>query len=699
MIDPNALPGARLGRYEIQSLIGSGGMAIVYQGFDHTLQRLVAIKLLSQVAAAQPGLADRFQQEARLIARLHHPHIVQVYDFGEHNGITYMVEELLPGPTLAAQIKDQATRGGHFSREQVLTIAQHLASALDAAHKAGIIHRDVKPGNAIWNANGLLVLTDFGIARQMLSEAKHTQTGMVVGTPDYLSPEQAQGLPLTPASDIYALGVVLYEVLAGKVPFTGETPMRVVIGHIQTPPPPLLTMRPDLPPPVDAVIQRALSKEPTARYSSASELANALHQAWSAAPATIPLPVTNIHEQTTRLWEDAPRQPVPPARPPEPPVSTVPPVPPTPRTARAEPAAAEYAAAGGGRFPVALVAGVLLVLLVLGGIALAMGMSSDTAITATATPLVATAPVLEPSPESAPTSEELPPSPEPAPTDEPTAAPEPTTPPPSGPVPSGQLAFSTGRDGNQQIYVMNADGSGARNVSNSAGNDYAPAWSPGGQQIAFHSSRDGNDEIYVMDADGSNQRRLTENDWHDREPVWSPDGRSMAFWSQPYGNWDIYLMDANGNNRRPLADAYADDFEPAWSPDGSQVAFTSNRDGNDEIYVINADGSGLRNLTSSPANDKLAVWSPDGGALVFMSERDGNAEIYVMDSDGSNQRNLSDSPATEDTQPAWSPDGQFIVFTSDRDGNTEIYIMQRDGSNPRRLTESTAEDWDAAWLQ
>jgi serine/threonine protein kinase len=296
------LIGARLGAYDIQALLGSGGMANVYRAFDTNLRRAVAIKVLSPAAAAQPGFADRFRQEARLIANLRHPNIVQVYDFGERDGHTYMVQELLAGPTLGAWMADLATRGARPAPGEIAAIIAQLAGALDAAHATGIIHRDVKPGNALWNDQGQLVLTDFGIAKQLISDANQTQFGVVFGTPSYLSPEQAQSLPLTPASDVYSLGVVLYELLAGDVPFRGVTPMHVAIDHIQKPPPPL-PARSELTPAVEAVVRQALAKDPTARFSSAGQLAQALSRAWAATPAL--RPGADIHNQATQRWQPA----------------------------------------------------------------------------------------------------------------------------------------------------------------------------------------------------------------------------------------------------------------------------------------------------------------------------------------------------------------------------------------------------------
>lgn len=290
------LIGTRFGNYEVQSLLGVGGMARVYLGYDHNLQRAVAIKVLTDSAAAEPGVAARFQQEARFIARLRHPQIVQVYDFGEVGGLAYMVQELLPGPTLEHELHDRIGRGSCFSRDEICSIVAELAAALDAAHAAGIIHRDVKPSNAMRNHHGQLVLTDFGIARLTQPNAAHTQAGMVIGTPDYISPEQAQGLPPTTASDIYALGVLTYELIGNQRPFTANTPMGVLLGHIQQPPPSLVALRPDLPPAAEAIVLRALAKEPSQRFASAGEFARILDVAWLASASLA------IHSVPTTAW-------------------------------------------------------------------------------------------------------------------------------------------------------------------------------------------------------------------------------------------------------------------------------------------------------------------------------------------------------------------------------------------------------------
>ncbi len=258
------------------------------------------------------------------------------------------------------------------------------------------------------------------------------------------------------------------------------------------------------------------------------------------------------------------------------------------------------------------------------------------------------------------------------------------------------IAFVSERDGNSEIYVMDADGSNPRNLTHNAASDAFPAWSPDGRHIAFHSERDGNYEIYVMDADGSNPRNLAHNAASDAFPAWSPDGRHIAFQSYRDGNYEIYVMDAEGSNPRNLTHNAAWDQVLAWSPDGRQIAFQSYRDGNWEIYVMDADGSNPRNLTLNAGRDEFLAWSPDGRQIAFQSNRDGNWEIYVMDADGSNPRNLTHN-AGSDWSPVWSPDGRQIAFLSGRDGNSEIYVMDADGSNSRRLTHNDAGDWNHAW--
>lgn len=270
--------GSRIGDYEVIELLGSGGMASVYKGYDAALDREVAIKVIS-TADQSPDFISRFQREARVVASLRHPNIVHVYQFGEQEGIVYMVQELLPGPTLALRIRRAGRR--YIPLTQVAEIVSHLASALDFAHSQGITHRDIKPSNALYNTHGALILTDFGIAWSETQTTRTTGAGVVMGTPGYVAPEQAVGgsTRITPSCDIYALGVVTFELLTSRLPFEDSEPMQVVLKHLYNAPPAPSSLRPDLPPAADKVVLKALSKEPESRYASAGALAQALQNA------------------------------------------------------------------------------------------------------------------------------------------------------------------------------------------------------------------------------------------------------------------------------------------------------------------------------------------------------------------------------------------------------------------------------------
>ena len=266
----------------------------------------------------------------------------------------------------------------------------------------------------------------------------------------------------------------------------------------------------------------------------------------------------------------------------------------------------------------------------------------------------------------------------------------------------GRIVFHSERDGNFEIYVMNANGTGQTRLTHDPSFDLGAAWSPDGSRIAFISLRDGNPEIYVMNADGSNPTRLTNNPAEDSDPAWSPDGTKIAFAALRDGNPEIYVMNTDGTGQARLTNNPAFDLRPAWSPDGSKITFHTGRDGNAEIYVMNADGTGQTNLTNNLAPDLFPDWSPDGSKIAFTSERDegGNEEIYVMDKDGSNPTRLTNNPLVSaggeghDNTPDWSPDGSKIAFNSDRDGNFEIYVMNADGTGQTRLTTNPAFDTD-----
>ena len=267
------MAGARMlrDRYEIRSTLGRGGMAIVYEGHDLVLDRPVAIKVLAERYAGDERFVTRFQREARAAAGLSHPNIVSVFDTGDAGGEHYIVMELLRGETLA----DVLEREGSLSEGRAARIAGIVAQALQAAHDQGFVHRDVKPGNVMLSPSGDVKVMDFGIARAATDETL-TQTGMVLGTASYLSPEQSKGDPVDHRSDIYSLGCVLYEMLAGRPPFSGGSPVSVAYQHVNEDPEPPSRVNPAVPAELESVVMRALQKDPEARFPTADAFRGAV---------------------------------------------------------------------------------------------------------------------------------------------------------------------------------------------------------------------------------------------------------------------------------------------------------------------------------------------------------------------------------------------------------------------------------------
>jgi serine/threonine protein kinase len=280
----DSLIGQQFGPYKITEKLGEGGMAVVYKGYQQSLNRNVAIKVLRQELAQDEEFVARFRREALAVADLNHPNILHVYDAGFVQGMYYIVMAYVDGGSLRDLVGQ-----GPLEPEYALSIASQVADALHHAHQRGIIHRDVKPNNILLSRDGRPLLADFGIAKALHESSGLTRTGMSIGTPEYMAPEQIQGQKVDGRTDIYSLGIVLYEMLVGWAPFSSTTPVAALYKQVNEPPPPLRQANINVPAWLEAVVNRALAKSPQERYQQASDFADALRQ--RRAPERTPVPI------------------------------------------------------------------------------------------------------------------------------------------------------------------------------------------------------------------------------------------------------------------------------------------------------------------------------------------------------------------------------------------------------------------------
>ncbi len=294
-VDSNELLGQALGTCTLQRLLGRGGMGVVYLARQSRPRRTVAVKVLVPSMHSDPKARAeflvRFRREADAIAGLDHVNIMPIFEYGEQGELAFLVMPYVTGGTLRTKLDQR----GILSLSEAIPIIEQAAAAIDNAHAQGIVHRDLKPGNILFHADGRVLLADFGLAKVIRGNEEHdsngrlstlTGTGIIVGTPEYLSPEQSTGQPIGPYTDIYALGIVLYQMLGGRVPFTGSSPVAIALKHALEAPPSLLSLNPALPPGVEVVVMKALAKLPEERYTSAGELARVFRNAASGAPIT-----------------------------------------------------------------------------------------------------------------------------------------------------------------------------------------------------------------------------------------------------------------------------------------------------------------------------------------------------------------------------------------------------------------------------
>ncbi len=695
------LVGTTIGQYNIVEQLGRGGMSAVYKGYQPALKRYVAVKVLDPTISSDELFLARFQREAQAVALLRHPHIVQIYDFGNVDDMYYMVMEYVDGQSLRDRLKVSSAGGKFLPAQEVLGIVWAMASALDYAYQRGIVHRDIKPGNILLSADGQAVLSDFGIA-QMVKSSRLTMSGLV-GTPNYMSPEQGQGLEIDQRTDIYSLGIVTYEMLSNRVPFSNDTPFAVVMAHVTRPLPSLREIRPDLPQAVEDVIVKATAKDKEQRYYRAMEFAESLEAAFaplldsSAAaddellscarchlplepgqrfcarcgahvglgvppgvdgakfpylpePVGVPAGISVIDDSgaSPRAWRTPARA----MRLPPPPEATNPALLPK----REEPLKRSP-----GRVWLALSAALLLLVLALvlavvflwplrEGNEVVAAQPTATASTsmqetlqasALRTAAASTVPsILEPLRATPEVTAE-------------TALSAGTSPADSDPTPGPS------RTAGVPTSSSAAPGTPSAALTRVLGPTPTPTAEILTGKIAFKTDRDGKESLYVMNADGSNPHPLTDLAAHaqavDRESL-SPDGKERLRVQDNSGNYDIYMVPADEHKAAMAITSHAAaDYDPVWSPTDALIAFVSLRtDGKDAIFVMSPNGRDDRQLTfNAGALDKHPTWSPDGKQIAFSSDRDdGRRQIYVINLDGTGQTNISNN-SFEDWEPVW----------------------------------------------
>lgn len=709
--------GKTLNHYHILSVLGAGGMGEVYLAEDTRLGRKTAVKLLPPQFASDAERKKRFEQEARAVSALNHPNILTIYGIEETENLNFIATEFIDGQTLRERISEKP-----FSWQETLEIALQITSALESAHSVGIIHRDIKPANIMLRRDGIVKILDFGLAKLTMQGGdsgsfetrEQTAPNRVMGTINYMSPEQALGERVDARTDIFSLGVVLYEMLSGVSPFAGASDAAVYNATINKNPPSLIDSNAEIPPALDQIIRRAIEKRCENRYQTATDLSRDLLILKQNSNSNLSI------ENFAALEKKSKR------------------------------AKIFYAAT-------ATASAILLVLAAFyffsnrfsssqaaknfnytqftnqGGEELFPNLSPDgkTIIFASresgnwdiyfqrvgganAVNITKDSPANDTQPAFSPDGE--------------------------------QIAFRSERE-NGGIFVMGATGENVRRVSDFG---FYPAWSPDGREIVYSTvdffdptERYTEGVLWIVNVASGEKRTIKTPDAV--QPSWSPSGARIAFWGMDDASIrDIKTVSASGGEPVSVTDDAFLDWNPVWSPDGKFLYFLSNRGGSMNLWRVSIDentgkvssqpeaittpsqysqhlsfsrsgklmafvqvsnttnivrydfdssketvNSNYTEITQGAKINRNPSISPDGEWIAFDAIRDKQEDLFVMRKDGSNLRQLTND-INKDRAPRWSPDGKKLVFYSDRSGRYEGWTINPDGSNLQQI--STAEN-------
>jgi serine/threonine protein kinase len=711
-----SLIGQHFGSYEILSVLGAGGMGEVYLARDDRLGRSLALKLLPPHFVADASRVERFTREARAVSALNHPNIVTVYDIGERDGTHFIAMEHVDGQTLRAQL--HTAHPQRLEEKEVVEIALQIAAALRAAHEAGIVHRDIKPENVMVRRDGFVKVLDFGLAKLTdkhralaetvmrsrsgetpgkLDDLHATRPGSVMGTARYMSPEQALGRDVDARSDIFSLGIVLYELLAGSPPFKGDTPAATLDAIVHYQPVPLTQLRPYLNPECERLITRMLEKDRELRYQTAGDLRSALKRLQreldsASHPTSLASATSSSGSSGTQAvatnWRN--------------------------------------------NKPFAVAAGLLGLLGLLALVAMTWW------LTRTVAPATLSRESFNEMQITDLPGEELFPS----------------------LSPDGQEVVYARRskDGDFDIWQQRIGGTTPNNLTaKNTTDDTHPAYSPDGAFIAFRSERDGGG-IFLMGATGESVRRLADQlAYH---PAWSPDGKEVIYTQEPIDDprsrvlaqhilravnidtmarreivrrdiaqptfspnghriayWaqredarrDIWTMTAQGGDPVAVTDDVATDWNPVWSPDGQYLYFSSDRTGAMNLWRVPIDEKtgqtqGAAQLVPTPSSfSQHLSFSKDGSRMAFVDKRPRyRLASLPFDAARPSKNGAQDFTITETSwrtyYPDVSPDGELIVYNATVGNREDLYLVKTDGSSlPQKLTDDDEKDRYPRW--